>query len=171
MESKAVGGGLLRLSKLTVLGGAVMVPLAIAPADAAPKNKVTISVVQALAAGEWSTEILAGANAAAKDLGGKVRIRASGPTTFDPQRQVQMFQAELETKPDAFVVVNVAPPLFTQPALDAQARGAQGRLDQRAADARRQKRAVRRVRCFRHGTDRRCNHCLRAGEEPQKAGG
>ena len=48
----------------------------------------------------------------------------SGPTTFDPQRQVQMFQAELETKPDALVVVNVAPPLFTQPALDAQARGA-----------------------------------------------
>ena len=124
MESKAVGSYLLRLSKITVLSGAVMVPAAIMPADAAPKDKVTISVVQALAAGEWSTEILAGANAAAKDLGGKVRIRASGPTTFDPQRQVQMFQAELETKPDALVVVNVAPPLFTQPALDAQARGA-----------------------------------------------
>ena len=124
MESKVVGSCLLRLSKITLLGGAIMVPMAMTPADAAPKDKVTISVVQALAAGEWSTEIMAGANAAAKDLGGKVRIRASGPTTFDPQRQVQMFQAELETKPDALVVVNVAPPLFTQPALDAQARGA-----------------------------------------------
>ena len=35
-----------------------------------------------------------------------------------------MFLAELETKPDVLVVVNVAPPLFTQPALEAQARGA-----------------------------------------------
>jgi ribose transport system substrate-binding protein len=97
---------------------------AAAPASAAPKDKVTVSVVLALAAGEWSTEIVAGANAAAKDLNGKVNIRVSGPTTFDPQRQAQMFLAELETKPDAIVVVNVAPPLFTQPALDAQARGA-----------------------------------------------
>ena len=78
----------------------------------------------ALAAGEWSTEILAGANAAAKDLGGKVKVRVTGPTTFDPQRQAQMFLAELETKPDVLVVVNVAPPLFTQPALEAQSRGA-----------------------------------------------
>jgi len=92
--------------------------------SAAPKDKVTVSVVLALAAGEWSTEIIAGANAAAKDLNGKVNIRVTGPTTFDPQRQAQMFLAELETKPDAIVVVNVAPPLFTQPALDAQARGA-----------------------------------------------
>ena len=85
---------------------------------------MTVSVVLALAAGEWSTEILAGANAAAKDLDGKVKVRVSGPTTFDPQRQAQMFLAELETKPDVLVVVNVAPPLFTQPALEAQARGA-----------------------------------------------
>ena len=48
MESKAVGSYLLRLSKITMLGGAVMVPVAIMPADAAPKDKVTISVVQAL---------------------------------------------------------------------------------------------------------------------------
>jgi ABC-type sugar transport system substrate-binding protein len=65
MESKAAGSHLLRLSKIMLLGGAVMVP-AVLPADAAPKDKVTISVVQALAAGEWSTEIIAGANAAAK---------------------------------------------------------------------------------------------------------
>jgi ribose transport system substrate-binding protein len=97
---------------------------ATAPASAAPKDKVTVSVVLALAAGEWSTEIIAGANAAAKDLNGKVNIRVTGPTTFDPQRQAQMFLAELETKPDALVVVNVAPPLFIQPALEAQARGA-----------------------------------------------
>ena len=99
-------------------------PPAGAPGGAAAKDSVTVSVVLALAAGEWSTEILAGANAAAKDLGGKVNVRVTGPTTFDPQRQAQMFLAELETKPDVLVVVNVAPPLFTQPALDAQARGA-----------------------------------------------
>jgi ribose transport system substrate-binding protein len=117
-------GDAFRLSRLALLSGGIVAVAAVVPAGAAPKNSVTISVVQALAAGEWNTEILAGANAAAKDLGGKVRIRATGPTTFDPQRQVQMFLAELETKPDAIVVVNVAPPLFTQPALDAEARGA-----------------------------------------------
>jgi ribose transport system substrate-binding protein len=95
-----------------------------APAKAAGKDSVTVSVVLALAAGEWSTEILAGANAAAQDLNGKVKVRVSGPTTFDPQRQAQMFLAELETKPDVLIVVNVAPPLFTQPALEAQSRGA-----------------------------------------------
>jgi ribose transport system substrate-binding protein len=90
---------------------------------AAGKNTVTVSVVLALAAGEWSTEILAGASAAAADLNSKVKIRVTGPTTFDPQRQAQMFLAELETKPDVLIVVNVAPPLFTQPALEAQSRG------------------------------------------------
>ena len=110
-------------SQIALLGGLAAASLAGSAASAAPKNTVTVSVVQALAAGEWSTEILAGANAAAKDLGGKVRIRVSGPTTFDPQRQAQMFLAELETKPDLMVVVNVAPPLFTEPALEAQSRG------------------------------------------------
>jgi len=62
----------------------------------------------AIAAGEWSTEILASANAAAKDPNGKVKVRVTGPTTFDPQRQVQMFLAELETKPDVLIVVNVS---------------------------------------------------------------
>jgi ribose transport system substrate-binding protein len=95
-----------------------------APVKAAGKESITVSVVLALAAGEWSTEILAGAHAAAKDLNGKVKVRVTGPTTFDPQRQAQMFLAELETKPDVLIVVNVAPPLFTQPALEAQSRGA-----------------------------------------------
>ena len=36
-----------------------------APVKAAGKDNVTVSIVLALAAGEWSTEILAGANAAA----------------------------------------------------------------------------------------------------------
>jgi len=59
------------------------------PVEAAGKEFVTVSVVLALAAGEWSTEILAGADAAAKDLNGKVKVRVTGPTTFDPQRQAQ----------------------------------------------------------------------------------
>jgi ribose transport system substrate-binding protein len=112
------------LAQVGLLAGLTAALLSGVSANAAPKDKVTVSVVLALAAGEWSTEIIAGANAAAKDLNGKVNIRVTGPTTFDPQRQAQMFLAELETKPDALVVVNVAPPLFIQPALDAQARGA-----------------------------------------------
>jgi ribose transport system substrate-binding protein len=123
MQSRLSTGRRLQVSRAALLGGLAVMATAAAPAYAG-KDTVTVSVVQALAAGEWNTEILAGANAAAKDLNGKVKVRVTGPTTFDPQRQVQMFLAELETKPDILVVVNVAPPLFTQPALEAQSRGA-----------------------------------------------
>jgi ribose transport system substrate-binding protein len=124
MKSKGLKAQVLGFSRAALLSGLAAAALAGAPGVAAAKDSVTVSVVLALAAGEWSTEILAGANAAAKDLGGKVSVRVTGPTTFDPQRQAQMFLAELETKPDVLVVVNVAPPLFTQPALEAQSRGA-----------------------------------------------
>jgi meso-butanediol dehydrogenase/(S,S)-butanediol dehydrogenase/diacetyl reductase len=124
MKSKGLKARMLGFSRAALLSGLAAAMLAGAPGIAAAKDSVTVSVVLALAAGEWSTEILAGANAAAKDLGGKVNVRVTGPTTFDPQRQAQMFLAELETKPDVLVVVNVAPPLFTQPALEAQSRGA-----------------------------------------------
>jgi ribose transport system substrate-binding protein len=107
-----------------VIGSLILLTETDLPVKAAGKDSVTVSIVLALAAGEWSTEILAGANAAAKDLNGKVKIRVTGPTTFDPQRQAQMFLAELETNPDILIVVNVAPPLFTQPASEAQSRGA-----------------------------------------------
>ena len=123
MLSRKLNRHALRLSGAVLSGGLAIAAVTGLPAYAA-KDSVTVSVVLALAAGEWSTEILAGANAAAKDLDGKVKVRVTGPTTFDPQRQAQMFLAELETKPDVLVVVNVAPPLFTQPALEAQARGA-----------------------------------------------
>ncbi len=126
MQSRAGEGRRrrLKISGVALWGGLALAAAAASPVTAMAKDSLTVSVVLALAAGEWSTEIIAGANAAAKDLAGKVTIRVTGPTTFDPQRQAQMFLAELETKPDALVVVNVAPPLFTQPALEAQARGA-----------------------------------------------
>src|SRR6202049_4078982 len=123
MQARTLRGRALRLSRIALLGGLAVAAVAGSPAYAG-KDSVTVSVVQALAAGEWNTEIICGANAAAKDLGGKVKVRVTGPTTFDPQRQAQMFLAELETKPDILVVVNGAPPLFTQPAPGAQRRGA-----------------------------------------------
>jgi ribose transport system substrate-binding protein len=123
MPSKPWKGN-ARLLASMVLASVASFAATDAPVKAGGKESVTVSIVLALAAGEWSTEILSGANAAAKDLNGKVKVRITGPTTFDPQRQAQMFLAELETKPDVLVVVNVAPPLFTQPALEAQSRGA-----------------------------------------------
>jgi ribose transport system substrate-binding protein len=123
MASKLWKGN-ARLLASMVLGSLASFAATDAPVKAAGKESVTVSIVLALAAGEWSTEILSGAHAAAKDLDGKVKVRVTGPTTFDPQRQAQMFLAELETKPDVLIVVNVAPPLFTQPALEAQSRGA-----------------------------------------------
>ena len=98
MRSKGLKARALGLSRAGLLSGLAVAMLAGAPGIAAAKDSVTVSVVLALAAGEWSTEILAGANAAAKDLGGKVNVRVTGPTTFDPQRQAQMFLAELVTQ-------------------------------------------------------------------------
>ena len=106
----------IRAAAISVISFLAALVVSDAPIKAEGKDNVTVSIVLALAAGEWSTEILAGANAAAKDLNGKVKVRISGPTTFDPQRQAQMFLAELETKPDVLIVVKVAPPLFTEPA-------------------------------------------------------
>ena len=91
MKSNGLKARALGFSRAALLCGLAAVMLAGAPGIAAAKDSVTVSVVLALAAGEWSTEILAGANAAAKDLGGKVNVRVTGPTTFDPQRQAQMF--------------------------------------------------------------------------------
>ena len=91
-----------------VIGSLAVFAATDTPVKAAGKESVTVSIVLAIAAGEWSTESLAGANAAAKDPNGKVKVRVTGPTTFDPQRQVQMFLVELETKPDVLIVVNVA---------------------------------------------------------------
>jgi ribose transport system substrate-binding protein len=92
--------------------------------QAQAKDTVTISLIQAMSGNEWATEVLAGANAAAKDLGGKVHIRVSGPPAIDPPKQAQMFLSELDTSPDILIVVNIAPPLFTQPAAEAEAKGA-----------------------------------------------
>jgi len=108
------GSLLLASSALVSTGGAV----------ASAKDSVTISLIQAMTGNEWATEVQAGADAAAKDLGGKVKIRASGPSAINPPQQAQMFLDELNTSPDALIVVNIAPPLFTQPALDAEAKGA-----------------------------------------------
>ena len=75
---------------MSIAGFLAVLVVSNASVKAAGKDHVTVSIVLALAAGEWSTEILAGANAAAKDLNGKVKVRVSGPTTFDPQRQTHV---------------------------------------------------------------------------------
>ena len=85
MLSKLLKGNAARLLPVIVSSVAIFAATD-APVKAAGKETVTVSIVLALAAGEWSTEILAGANAAAADLNGKVKVRVAGPTTFDPQR-------------------------------------------------------------------------------------
>lgn len=112
-----------RPSRIAALGLGALGALAW-PAGAQAKDSVTISIVQAMSGNEWSTEVAAGANAAAREFGGKVKLRIAGPSAIDPPKQAQMFLNELDTGPDALVVVNIAPPLFTQPATDAQSRGA-----------------------------------------------
>lgn len=116
-----------RRLRMMMLAGVAMISGVMAAATtttAVAKDTATISVVLALSGNEWSTEILAGANAAAADLDGKVKIRVTGPPGFDPQTQAQLFLKELDVSPDALIVVNVAPPLFTQPAQEADSRGA-----------------------------------------------
>jgi len=108
----------------SVVGLAAVGALALAACPAAATEKpVKISFVQALTAGEWNTEITAGAQAAVKDLGFPVDIRVVGPSSFDPSKQAAIFQNETRTSPDAIIVTNVAAPLFVEPALDAEKRG------------------------------------------------
>jgi ABC-type sugar transport system substrate-binding protein len=80
MLSKS-GNSRIRAMAIAVISCLAAFAVNDAPVKAAGKENVRVSIVLALAAGEWSTEILAGANAAAKDLNGKVKVRVSGPTT------------------------------------------------------------------------------------------
>ena len=119
------GMGRLRRPWLgSIVGLAAFGGLALAggPTGAAEKP-IKISFVQALTAGEWNTEITAGAQAAVKDLSFPVDIRVVGPSSFDPSKQATIFQNEARTSPDAIIVTNVAAPLFVEPALDAEKRG------------------------------------------------
>jgi len=89
----------------------------------AADDPIRISFIQALTAGEWNTEILAGAEAAVADLGFPVDLKVVGPTNFDPGQQAMMMMQETQTAPDALIVTNVAPALFTEPALQAEEAG------------------------------------------------
>ncbi|CDX35302.1 ABC-type sugar transport system, periplasmic component [Mesorhizobium plurifarium] len=72
---------------------------------------------------EWTVEIKAGAEAAAKDLGFPVELRFEGPSSFDPSKQAAMFQNEVLRSPDAIIITNIAAPLFIEPVLEAQKKG------------------------------------------------
>ena len=75
-----------------------------------------------------------------------------------------MFLAELETKPDVLIVVNVAPPLFTQPALEAQSRGAHVVWISVPPMPDIKDPLFVGVGCFRHGSDGRRHRRGRAGK-------
>lgn len=115
------GTGLRRAAGVLVACGLATVALAsTATADDKP---IRISIIQALTAGEWNTEIMDGAKAAVAALGFPVDLKIVGPTEFDPGKQATMFQQEAQTSPDALIVTDVAPALFVEPALQAQENG------------------------------------------------
>ncbi|MGQ7932545.1 sugar ABC transporter substrate-binding protein [Paraburkholderia sediminicola] len=87
------------------------------------KKSVTISVVLAFNSMEWSTQVREGAEVAAAQFGGKVRLKVVGPAEYDPAKQVQMFQSELQTGSDGIVIVDVSQAYFVEPAKQAQGQG------------------------------------------------
>lgn len=104
------------------LAGAAVIALTAGMASAEDKP-LRITSLLPLTAGEWNTEIKAGAEAAVKDLDFPVELRFTGPSNFDPSKQAALFQNEVLTTPDAIVIVNVAAPLFIEPVLEAQKKG------------------------------------------------
>ena len=102
---------------LAVAGALASIP---AMADAKPFR---VSIVQALVAGEWNSEIRSGAEIAAKQFDFPVHIRTVGPENIDPPRQASIFMQEVQTAPDALIINNVAGPVFEQPVGEAEANG------------------------------------------------
>jgi ribose transport system substrate-binding protein len=104
------------------LAGAAIVALTVGTASAEDRP-LRITSLLPLTAGEWNTEIKAGAEAAVKDLDFPVELRFTGPSNFDPSKQAALFQNEVLTTPDAIIITNVAAPLFIEPVLEAQKKG------------------------------------------------
>ena len=99
-----------------------------ASAAAEAKDRVRISLVLGATGTEFSGEQRAGANAAIRDLnranpGKNVALKVTGPAQIDPGQEVQMFQSEAATLPDAIIVAPIPPSLFTEPALQVQRQG------------------------------------------------
>jgi len=89
----------------------------------AADKAIRVSIIESMTSGEFNTEITAGAQAAVKDLGFPVDIRVLGPSSFDPSKQVTIFQNEARTSPDVIILHNVASQLFVEPVLDVERRG------------------------------------------------
>jgi ribose transport system substrate-binding protein len=112
-----------RIARRHILGGISALIASAALPVLAEDAPLKVTVLLFLTSGEFSTEIKAGANAAAKDLGFPIEVRFAGPSSFDPQKQAAIFQNEALTKPDAIIVGNVASALFVEPVLEAQKQG------------------------------------------------
>lgn len=112
-----------RLKFLKTSVSAIVATAGLATGALAQDDPLSISYVVALTTVEWTNEIKAGAEAAAKDLDFPVTLKFSGPSSFDPGRQASIFMNEVQTSPDAIVITNVAAPLFIQPVLSAQENG------------------------------------------------
>lgn len=102
---------------------AVLASVSGAAQAAEPKKTITISVIQAMTSQEWNSDIRAGAEAAAAQFGGAVKVRFAGPPNIDPPKQVQLFQNAVQAGTDAAVIVNVAQAFFVEPVKQAQAKG------------------------------------------------
>ena len=89
----------------------------------AGEKPLRVSIVESMTAGEFNTEITAGAQAAVKDLGFPVDVHITGPSRFDPPKQVIIFQNEVSKSPDVIILHNVAAELFVEPVLEAERQG------------------------------------------------
>lgn len=94
-----------------------------APGGAAPKKTVRISMVLPATGTQFGDRLRFGAEAAVATFGGAVKLKVTGPAQIDPSQEVQIFQNEVLSAPDAIIVGPIPSSLFVEPAMLAEQQG------------------------------------------------
>ena len=114
--------GRSRFYVTAMLAAALLFPALPHPAGASPRS-VRISVVLPATGTQFGDRLRFGAEAAAATFGGAVKLSIVGPAQIDPSQEVQIFQNEILTSPDAIIVGPIPASLFVEPALLAEQQG------------------------------------------------
>jgi len=105
------------------LSGALLFLGAATPTFAAAKKTVHISLVLPATGTQFGDRLRFGAEAAAATFGGAVKLNVTGPAQIDPSQEVQIFQNEVLSNPDAIIVGPIPASLFVEPAMLAEQQG------------------------------------------------
>lgn len=88
----------------------------------APKDKVTIVMVQGVTGAPFAQTTAQGGKDAATHVGG-VTFSVAGPANIDPAAETKSFQQVVSTRPDGIALQELPPDLFTRLVKDAESSG------------------------------------------------